>query len=273
MHRMIRESITLTSKEGYLDNLFQIYNVAQMSERDISRQMIADITQAYASQDPINLVKLLLKLEKFPVDDIYIGILRKSEEVIKNNPETVKRIGNRLLSMAIEDLLKRCKQPMVDNRRMGELFHKWFTNLPYPKVSEETFLNINEFTDVQGNTHRIMLLDGSRKDYKEFANRNLGCGLDKELDILIKVNGTFIIGEAKYFSDFGGHQMGQFKDAIDEFLFSTQGSATRIAILDGVVWLDTNNEMNRKIRNLENIAMSALLFPKFLQDIQGTTDS
>jgi hypothetical protein len=269
MHPMIAESIRLAKAGGYLDRLHSVYDVSDVGERVIPDRTLSGIAEAYANRDQKELVKVLLNLDKFPIDDIWVGILRKDESLIDSNPETVKRLGDKLLTMPMEELLKRCRQPKVDNRRMGELFHKWFTNLPYPKLPEETLANVDEFTDIQGVSHKVLTLDGTRKDFRDFININAGCGLEKELDVLVKVNGQYVIGEAKYFSDFGGHQMGQFKDAVDDFLLSTQGNATRIAILDGVIWLDTQNEMNRKIRNLESIAMSALLFPSWLQSILG----
>lgn len=267
MHPLIRKSIELTSGNEYLDKLHAVYDISIVAQRNIANSTITEIADAYARRDAVGLVEVLLGLDKFPVDDIYVGFLRHDRSAIEKNPKTVKRMAERLFTMPVEDVIKLCRQPIVDNRRMGELFHKWLTNLNYPRLNKSEFLDLDSFTDLEGHEQRILMLNGSRKDFRDFVNNNLGCGLEKELDILMKVNGQYIIGEAKYFSNYGGNQDRQFDDAM-KFLLSTQGDVTRIAVLDGVVWLDTENKMCKKIRRLESIAMSALLLPNFLNEIQ-----
>jgi len=267
MNPWIRESIDLANDDGYLDNLLSIYDVSAVRQRQVPPQRIREIVNAHTNEDSQELIEVLLKLAKFPVDDIYVGFLRREESAIEKNPNTVERIARRLLTMPVDDVIKLCRQPKVDNRRMGELFHNWLTSLGYPKLEEDSFANLTETTDMQGKTHSILMLDGTRRDFRDFVNRELGCGLEKELDILVKVKGEYIIGEAKYFSGFGGHQNDQFEDALS-FLLNVQGEAARVAVLDGVVWLDTRNKMCLKVRRLESIAMSALLLPRFLEEVQ-----
>ncbi len=270
MNPWVRDSIALASQDGYLDKLHDVYSIADVEPRKIPPSLIEDIVKAHGKRDALSLVKVLLKLSKFPVDDIYVGFLRQDKGAIGVNPETVNRIAKRLLDMPVEDLIKLCKQPKVDNRRMGELFHKWFIGLGYSKLDEDSFRQSSYDTKLNGTKRHILTLDGTRKDFRDFANRELGCGLEKELDILVKVKGEYIIGEAKYFSGYGGHQDDQFNDAVDSFLLKSQGNSTRIAVLDGVVWLDKGEKMCRKVRKLESIAMSALLLPRFLEEIQAT---
>ncbi len=267
MHKLIKKSIELASRDGYLDKLHSVYDVSIVASRNITNNKISEIVNAYAKKDGVRLIEILLELDKFPVDDIYVGFLRHNKGAIKKNPQTVKRLTERLFSMPVEDVIKLCRQPIVDNRRMGELFHKWLANLDYPKLEEDEFSSFDVLPDLKGCEHRIFMLNGSRKDYRDFVNTHLGCGLEKELDILLKVNGQYIIGEAKYFSNYGGNQDRQFDDAM-KFLLSTQGEATRIVVLDGVVWLDTANKMCKKIRYLESIAMSAIILPTFIEEIQ-----
>ena len=60
---------------------------------------------------------------------------------------------------------------------------------------------------------------------------------DKGLDFLARFNSTYILGEAKFLSDFGGHQTAQFNDAIATLevkLKKTAHTVIKIAILDGV---------------------------------------
>jgi hypothetical protein len=197
-----------------------------------------------------------------------VGFLRAFDEAPKLNRKTVDGIGKRLLAMSIDDLMKLCKQPMVDNRRMGELFHKWFSKLTYPKLDWDEFRDTDERRDLRRRKQNVFMLNGSRKDFRRFANEELDCGLEKELDLLLKVNGQYIIGEAKFFSNYGGNQKNQFRDAVNSFLLENQGTASRIAVLDGVLWLDNQNYMCKKIRQMEGNAMSALLLPRFIEHIQ-----
>lgn len=247
--------------------MLQIYDVSAVAPRQVVASRITDIVSAHEKKDHYKLVTTLLQLDKFPIDDIYVGFMRQYKDAPKLNRKTVERISKRLLAMPVEDVIKLCRQPMVDNRRMGELFHNWLLKLPYPKLDEDSFLKLEAQADLKGKKSSVLMLDGSRKDFRDFANRHLGCGLEKELDILFKVKGQYIIGEAKFFSGFGGHQNDQFLDAVDNFLLKTQGNATRIAVLDGVVWLDGQNKMCLKIRRQESLAMSALLLQDFITSI------
>lgn len=83
-----------------------------------------------------------------------------------------------------------------------------------------------------------------------------------------RFGGKYVIGEAKFLSDFGGHQDAQLEDA----LLTVQDEGTRtikVAILDGVVWLKTQNKMHTTVtRDFadENI-FSALLLRDFLYSL------
>ncbi len=48
----------------------------------------------------------------------------------------------------------------------------------------------------------------------EFAENKLGYHHNKGLDFVGRFNGQYVIGEAKFLTDFGGHQNAQFNDAI-----------------------------------------------------------
>ena len=46
----------------------------------------------------------------------------------------------------------------------------------------------------------------------------------------------YVIGEAKFLTDFGGHQNGQFADGLS-LLVDTSASAIKVAIYDGVLYI------------------------------------
>jgi hypothetical protein len=99
------------------------------------------------------------------------------------------------------------------------------------------------------------------------ANRKLHCNLDKGPDFLTKLQERYVIGEAKFLTDYGGHQNAQLEDALRLFK-EKKGQAIRIAVLDGVVWIKEGTKMYRRIVELEETALTALLLKEFLESLQ-----
>ena len=99
-------------------------------------------------------------------------------------------------------------------------------------------------------------------------DRALGYNQNKGLDFVARFNGQYIIGEAKFLTDFGGHQNAQFNDAI-RTVEAKGVKATKIAILDGVLYIKGNNKMYKSVtgtyRNY-NI-MSSLVLREFLYQL------
>ena len=76
-----------------------------------------------------------------------------------------------------------------------------------------------------------------------------------------------MIGEAKFLTDYGGHQNAQFEDAL-RLLRGKKGDAVRIAVLDGVVWIKDSTKMYRSICELPKVALTALLLKDFLESVK-----
>ncbi|KJR41287.1 Restriction endonuclease, type II, Tsp45I, partial [Candidatus Magnetoovum chiemensis] len=90
------------------------------------------------------------------------------------------------------------------------------------------------------------VLDASDNAMMEFAKNNLGYTHNKGLDFVARFNNQYIIGETKFLTDFGGHQNAQFNDAISTV--EAKGvNAIKIAILDGVLYIKSNNKMYKAI--------------------------
>lgn len=100
-----------------------------------------------------------------------------------------------------------------------------------------------------------------------FAKEHLGYNHNKGLDLVARFNGKYVIGEAKFLTDFGGHQNAQFNDAITTA--TTKVDAITIAILDGVLYIPGNNKMYQSITETykEQNIMSALVLREFLYQI------
>jgi len=73
-----------------------------------------------------------------------------------------------------------------------------------------SLLGVDDFETCKG----IAFLQGSDAQLKDFANTVLDCDLDKGPDFLTKVGKRYMIGEAKFLTDYGGHQNAQFEDAL-----------------------------------------------------------
>lgn len=99
-----------------------------------------------------------------------------------------------------------------------------------------------------------------------FAKHHLGYKHDKGLDFIARFNGKYVIGEAKFLTDFGGHQNAQFNDAITTV--KSKVNAVTVAILDGIPYIESNNKMCKSVRgqNKHNI-MSALVLREFLYSL------
>ena len=121
-------------------------------------------------------------------------------------------------------------------------------------------VNIEEFLSYD----KDAILDGGDKVMADFAKEHLGYKRNKGLDFVARFNKKYIIGEAKFLTDFGGHQNAQFNDAIDTLKENV--NAVKIAILDGVLYINGNNKMYKAVTETYknyNI-MSALVLREFL---------
>lgn len=161
--------------------------------------------------------------------------------------------------MGLDKIFERCSEPKETNRQIGPLFRRWLNSkaLGIEPVSYEIFISNNDDA----------ILNGSDAQLMKFANEFLNYKHPKGLDFVGRFNGNLVIGEAKFLTDFGGHQNAQFNDAIS--IVSSDINAIKIAILDGVLYIKGNNKMYKditeKYKNL-NI-MSSLVLREFLYQL------
>ncbi|MBE0415788.1 MAG: restriction endonuclease [Dehalococcoidia bacterium] len=254
MNKWIQKSIEIANAPGYLDSLSEVYPVTLEAKRVLSAEVKSQLKDAHDNRDGARLIRALLELDKFPIKDPYVAFLRRGGEFLDYNPETVDRIAETLFSMSFEEMIAGCEEPKEFNRQIGTLFRRWLPKLGYPFLPEQ------ELDRYEG----VALLAGSNGEKTDYANRVLGCNLSKGLDLLAKASGNYIIGEAKFLTDSGGHQNAQFEDAL-RLIRGEEGNAVRIAILDGVVWIRGNTKMFRTVNGMGEIALSALLLKDFLE--------
>ena len=114
------------------------------------------------------------------------------------------------------------------------------------------------------NSTENLIYSGS-DDYKSaFARKYLGYTRNKGLDFLAKFHGKYILGEAKFLSDFGGSQNSDFEDAeltLRAELTPTDKEVIKRAIIDGVIYIDkcAGQKMARKMRNNQQILIFSRL--------------
>lgn len=253
-------SIQYANQRNYLDELFKIYPTIPEGIRDIDQQTWEAIEKAFNRKDKLELLKLLLSLDLFPIKDSYVAYLKRDPSAIKRNPNTVNRLYGRLNELGLDKIYERCTAPKETNRQIGPLFKRWILR----ETLGAPVLKLEQFDSSRENA----ILDGSDKEMMIYAKENLGYTKNKGLDFIGKFNGKYVLGEAKFLTDFGGHQNAQFEDAMST-IKDKKIKAVVVAILDGVLYIKGNNKMYKSITSIykEYNIMSALVLREFLYSL------
>ena len=228
MNIWTEKSIELANQRNYLDLLFRIYPMSVNLRRELKEEDIRDIKHYFENRDSKNLLNVLLIQEIFPIKDSYVAYLKRDKSAIDRNPNTVNRITGMLYELGLDEIFDKTTIPKETNRQIGPMFKNWIdTGALGCKVttSTEEFINSTE----------NIVFNGSDASMKNFANEFLGYDRNKGLDFMAKFNNTYILGEAKFLTDFGGHQNAQFADAVatmKEPLRDTKYNVKVISILD-----------------------------------------
>jgi type II site-specific deoxyribonuclease len=262
MNLWTQKSIELAAQSNYLDQLYRVYPMSVNLRRELSASTQNEIRTHLNNQDGKNLLHVLLKQEIFPIKDSYVAYLKRDKTAIERNPATVSRLAGMLIEMGFDEILDKTTVPKETNRQIGPLFKNWIASgaLGVPVTD-----NAEEFLNYQGN----IVFNAGDNAMKAFAEEYLGYRHHKGLDFIAKFNHQFIIGEAKFLTDFGGHQNAQFNDAVATMqapLTKTNHTVRTIAILDGVLYIKGKNKMFNDLNNFKNneIVVSAVLLRDYL---------
>jgi len=252
-------SIEYANQRNYLDDLFRVYPCIPEGIRDIDQEKWQAIEKAFEKRDNSGLLKTLLSLDLFPIKDSYVAYLKRDPSALERNPQTVNRLCGRIYEMGLNSIYERCSEPKETNRQIDPLFHRWIEK----KTLGVELLRPDKFLATQNNA----ILRGSDNELMEFANAHLNYKGTKGLDFIARFNGKYVVGEAKFLTDFGGHQNAQFEDA-KNLLKNRTITAIKVAILDGVLYIHGNNKMHKFLKdpNAYNI-MSCLVLRDFLYQI------
>ena len=259
MNHWTQLSIDFANQRNYLDELFAVYPTIPEGIRDIDDQLWSRVEGAFNESNNLKLLKVLLKFDLFPIKDSYVAYLKRDKSAIERNPNTIDRLCGRLYEMGLDKIYERCTEPKETNRQIGPLFRRWLNrgSLGMRPVSLQQFLSSNQ----NG------ILDAGDNETMTYAREHLNYTHDKGLDFVARFNGQYVIGEAKFLTDFGGHQNAQFNDAVSTVTADT--NAITVAILDGVLYIEGRNKMYRYItEELQNYnIMSALVLREFLYQL------
>jgi len=132
MNKWVKRSIQIANSPGYLDKLYEVYPVVQEAERRVTQEVKRELEESYKTRDNLTLIKKLLDLPKFPVDDPYVAFLRKDEIFLKYNPQTVNRIAERIRGMGFAAMIEAIEEPKMASRQISKLFKKWLFQIGYP---------------------------------------------------------------------------------------------------------------------------------------------
>lgn len=261
MNYFLAQSIELANSRNYLDELFRIYPMSPDNVREIDEQKWSVFEKEFKQNNQAKIIESLLDFELFPIKDSYVAYLRRDKSAIARNPMTVARICGRLKEMGLSEIHKNLSQPKETNRQIGPLFKRWVNS----GALGLTPLALHEFQSTSGNA----ILNATDSTMQEYACEFLGYTNQKGLDFIAKFNNKFIIGEAKFLSDFGGHQNAQLNDAFT--LLNSQTShknVIKIAILDGVCYIKNHSKMfETLIAHKDKNIFSALLLRDFLYQV------
>ena len=257
MNKWIKKSIKLANSNGYLDRLFEIYPTNLGISRNLPQDLIDKFKKDFNRKNKIESIKDLLKFPKFPIDDPYIASLRRHPVLFYKNPKTIKRISKKLFALDLDTILELSAVPKKPSRQLGHVFDDWLKKVGIRFLKEGKFKNYK----------RTCFLTGGNKSLKNFATKELKIkGLKKGLDFILKIKNKYIIGEAKFLTDYGGTQNNQFRDAISVAKIK-KDNVSGVAVIDGIVWFESNAYMHKSVKSLRGVALSALYLKDFIKDL------
>ncbi|MBI2631156.1 restriction endonuclease [Candidatus Nomurabacteria bacterium] len=253
-------SIDYAGQKSYLDDLFQVYPTIPEGIREPNGELWKDVEKAFEKRDNVMLMKNLLKLDLFPIKDSYVAYLKRDKTALERNPATSARLSGRLYEMGLDKIFARCSEPKETNRQIGPLFKRWLNK----KALGIQPVKLDEFLKAKGNA----VLDASDAEMMKFAREHLNYKHNKGLDFIGRFNGKYVIGEAKFLTDFGGHQNAQFIDSTNTMRMKNV-KAEKVIILDGYLCSLGYNEMYEKFSETHKdyAVMSILVFRNYLYQL------
>jgi hypothetical protein len=256
----VLRSIELFENTAYLDNILNVYPLQSARPERLEDRLRRRIISAHQGRRTNELIQILQTEVKFPYDEPLWFLMKNIQGCLENNPTQIQRIADSLYAMTADETVFRLESAPKLNTQMGPMFTVWL---------RENFELLN-LEDFQNSTEGVFILDSSEEDGKTFINDILNQNLRKRPDLVAKVNGTYIVGEAKWIGSPGGNQDKQVDEVLD-FCRNQRGDVIRIGIIDGFPWAIkkvNNSIINFKaavqVQESEYDIISALLLNEYL---------
>lgn len=169
--------------------------------------------------------------------------------------------------MGYDAIIDKCTEPKETNRQIGPMFKNWIDK---GSLGVPVYKTVSDFLN---DPSENAVFNVSDEEMKSFAREYLGYTREKGLDLLARFNGKYVVGEAKFLTDFGGHQNAQFDDAVSTItspFYSNilAAEVVPIGILDGVLYIEGNHKMYKYIESHEELTiLSSLLLREFLYSV------
>ncbi|MFC0308365.1 hypothetical protein ACFFHK_01420 [Gallibacterium trehalosifermentans] len=259
------KSIELANQRNYLDLLYKVYPMSINLRREITQETANNIKHYLTHQDKKNLLLTLLQQEIFPIKDSYVAYFKRDRSAIERNPNTLDRLFGILVDMGFDEIIDKISVPKETNRQIGPLFKRWIgTGALGAKITDDFTYFINADQNI--------IYNSSDDQMKNYAKQYLGYNHDKGLDFIAKFNNTYILAEAKFLTDFGGHQNSQFNDAIATMrssLNKTDKKVKIISILDGVLYITGHHKMMKELCSFsdDEVVISSILLRDYLYQL------
>lgn len=260
LNKWILKSTELFESTPYLDNLLEVYPLETAVPSHLEQKLKRRIISAHQTRRTNELINILQGEVKFPYDEPLAYLIKEVQNCLEANPKQINRIANTLYAMTAEELVIRLESAPKLNTQMGPMFTNWLR-------TKFQLLNIEDF---QRSTEGIYVLSSSEEEGKNFVNDILYQNLRKRPDLVVKVNETYIVGEAKWIGRSGGNQNNQVRDVLD-FCRDQRGLVIRVGIIDGFPWATRkinnsiiNDKVNVLVQEFPYDIVSALLLEEYL---------
>ncbi len=257
----VLRSIELFETTPYLDNILEVYPLQTARPERIENSLRRKIISAHQGRRTRELIEILQAEVKFPYDEPLWFLIKNIKGCLQNNPRQIQRIADSLYAMTAEETVIRLESAPKLNTQMGPMFTAWLRN-------NFEMLNLDEFRESRTG---IFILNSSEEDGKNFVNDELHQDLKKRPDLVVKVNKTYIVGEAKWIGSPGGNQDKQVVEVLD-FCRNQRGNVIRVGIIDGFPWAikKTNDAIINfkaavQVQESEYDIISSLLLEEYLE--------
>lgn len=257
-------SLDLFEKAAYLDAIQAVHPFEATPAAPLPDGVRRSLVAAHQGRRTAELFSLLRSLDKFAYEDPVWYLLRNVHGCFDRNPAQVKRIEAALYQLTSDEMLRRIETAPDLNRQTGPMFAKWL---------RRTFAMLPS-GPFQASREGIWILDATEDDAMRLVGDLFDQDLRKRPHLVAKVNGTYVLGEAKWIGQPGGNQSKQVNEVL-EFCRQQKGLVRRIGIVDGFPWA-VRNASGAQISNKEAVlvqeapfdVLSALLLQEYLESLR-----